>query len=235
MRPFTRGSIHITSLDPFTAPSINPRYGSEPIDLLVLREALLFNRKLLLTPAMQLLQPSTSSSMPSADADDEELVDYVKTYGGTEYHSSGTAAMLPREHGGVVDAELRVYGTVNLRIVDTNVYPLLPAAHLQSVVYAVAEKGADIIKEAARGDGVVGGEGHGHEVVDVDADKMRSCLARSRGLVDVDDVVRVSGSDKVEGVDGNDAVQTPTRRPYIAFPAPAYDVPAQILAAMDER
>ena len=39
--------------------------------------------------------------------------------------------MLPREKGGVVDPQLRVYGTANLRVVDLSVVPLLFAAHTQ--------------------------------------------------------------------------------------------------------
>lgn len=77
--------------------------------------------------------------------------------------------MLPREMGGVVDKELRVYGTVNLRVVDTSIYPLLPASHLQSVVYAVAEKAADIIKaEASEG-----------KEANVDVSGMRACHGKA--------------------------------------------------------
>jgi len=54
--------------------------------------------------------------------------------------------MLPLELGGVVDSELKVYGTRGLRIVDAGIMPMEPAAHLQATVYAVAEKAADIIK-----------------------------------------------------------------------------------------
>lgn len=58
----------------------------------------------------------------------------------TEFHSTGSTSMLPLEHGGVVDPHLHVYGTKNLRIVDAGIIPLVPAAHLQTPVYAIAEK-----------------------------------------------------------------------------------------------
>lgn len=55
--------------------------------------------------------------------------------------------MRPKEAGGVVDPRLRVYGVGNLRVVDASVFPLEPAGNIQSTVYAVAERAADIIKE----------------------------------------------------------------------------------------
>ncbi len=54
--------------------------------------------------------------------------------------------MLPRGLGGVVDPELRVHGTGNLRVVDASVFPVVPGAHLQAVVYAVAVKAADLVR-----------------------------------------------------------------------------------------
>ncbi|KAB5571718.1 GMC oxidoreductase-domain-containing protein [Coniochaeta sp. 2T2.1] len=67
------------------------------------------------------------------------------------FHVSGSCAMLPRDEGGVVDEELRVYGVRGLRVVDASVFPLEPSGNIQSVVYAVAERAADLIKEARRG------------------------------------------------------------------------------------
>lgn len=52
----------------------------------------------------------------------------------------GSAAM-----GKVVDADLKVKGVQNLRIVDASVLPVVITGHLQIPVYALAEQAAIII------------------------------------------------------------------------------------------
>jgi len=47
----------------------------------------------------------------------------------------------------VVDERLRVYGTTNLRIVDSSVMPLIFRGNIQTTVYAVADRAVDIMKE----------------------------------------------------------------------------------------
>jgi choline dehydrogenase-like flavoprotein len=113
-------------------------YGSNPIDLLVLRAAIDFNSRLIATESMALLLLEYGS--PPANSTPEDIMLYIRSKGQTEYHPSGSAAMMPWEMGGIVDPELLVYGTGNLRVVDASVMPLVPTGHLQAVVYAVAEK-----------------------------------------------------------------------------------------------
>ena len=63
-------------------------------------------------------------------------------------HPIGTAAMMRRSLGGVVNAQLIVYDTANVRVVDASILPLQVSAHLSGTLYGVAEKAADLIKAA---------------------------------------------------------------------------------------
>lgn len=64
----------------------------------------------------------------------------------SNFHPISTAAIMPKEIGGVVDTSLKVYGTSNVRIVDGSVLPFQVCGRLQATIYAVAERAADIIK-----------------------------------------------------------------------------------------
>ena len=85
-----------------------------------------------------------------SDADWKKWINKDGTSGGFSAvsHPIGTAAMMRRGLGGVVDAQLKVYDTANVRVVDASVLPLQISAHLQSTLYGVAEKAADLIKAA---------------------------------------------------------------------------------------
>lgn len=138
MHPFSRGTCQIGSADPFEPPRVDPRWLTNPVDRQVLVSALLFNRRILDTPPMRLLQ--AAQFVPPVAANEDALNQVINNGIRTEFHPSGTCAMLPLEQGGVVDPHLRVWGTQNLRVVDAGIFPMIPAAHLQAVVYGVAEK-----------------------------------------------------------------------------------------------
>lgn len=137
--PLSRGSVQINSADPFVSPLLDPRYVSHPTDLAIMVEAFKFARKLIATPAV--LAHSPNETVPGLLVQtDAEIEDYIRKTLNTVYHPVGTASMMRRELGGVVDSKFMVYGVQNLRVVDASVIPLLPASHLQATVYAVAEK-----------------------------------------------------------------------------------------------
>jgi len=64
-----------------------------------------------------------------------QVEEYVLNAYTSSAHPVGTAAMLPREKGGVVDTTLKVYGTTNIRVVDASVIPLHVSTHPQATIY----------------------------------------------------------------------------------------------------
>lgn len=142
--PWSRGRVSISSADPFAMPVIDPDYFNADVDVENMNNAALWTRKMVSTPPMGDIM--LNESAPGTNYSGSSLSDYFKQSGGTEYHPLGTCAMLPKSDGGVVDTNLRVYGTNNLRVVDASIMPLQISAHLMASTYGVAEFAADIIK-----------------------------------------------------------------------------------------
>ncbi|ROV88058.1 hypothetical protein VMCG_10417 [Cytospora schulzeri] len=144
-QPLSRGSIIINSADPFNGPTINPGYLSQEIDLRLLREGHKLARKIGSAMSGTL---GAESSPGGSVTDDASWDSWIRQNAGTEYHPSSSCSMLPRSKGGVVDANLKVYGTTNLRVIDASVAPTAVSAHLMTATYGIAEIGAQIIQAA---------------------------------------------------------------------------------------
>ncbi|KAF7937202.1 uncharacterized protein EAE98_001516 [Botrytis deweyae] len=146
--PFSRGRVSISSPSAFDFPLLNPNYLSNPLDLLQFTVAFNYTRLMRTTSSLQAIN-LTESYPGSSVTTQAEIEEHVRESVASEHHHSGTASMLPRELGGVVDEGLRVYGVKGLRVVDASVIPMIVGAHLQGTVYGVAEKGAAKILEDA--------------------------------------------------------------------------------------
>ncbi|OTA92467.1 putative GMC oxidoreductase [Hypoxylon sp. CO27-5] len=160
--PFSRGSIHIQKPrkprlddgDPPTIadkPFIDPGYYSGAhgeIDLEIMAECVRFSEKICQSPPLSSVVRSRVVP-PSTVDEDGDLRHWVVNNTTTDWHPVGTCSM--GGHGGissgVVDDRLRVYGVKRLRVVDASIMPLQISAHLQATVYAIAEKGAHLIRE----------------------------------------------------------------------------------------
>jgi choline dehydrogenase-like flavoprotein len=72
---------------------------------------------------------------------DEALVDYIKDDIILSFiHPCYTAAMMPKNKGGVVGPDLKVHGAPGLRVIDMSILPLVPGTYISATVYAVGEK-----------------------------------------------------------------------------------------------
>ncbi|GJE89858.1 GMC oxidoreductase [Phanerochaete sordida] len=143
--PWSRGSVHITTNDATKEPEIDPRYFERDIDLDLVAETVKKARQICMetVPMKDMIEKELK---PGPDVQtDEEFREHVRRTVGTSWHTCGTCSMLPREDGGVVDPDLKVYGTKNVRVVDLSIVPLHFAAHPQAPVYTIAERAADII------------------------------------------------------------------------------------------
>jgi choline dehydrogenase len=156
-RSLSRGSVHINSADPTAHPTIDPKYFTHPLDLDMMARSVLHCMSFTsVEPLASCFRRNQDGSVVSAESGGklpttlDEAKEYVRRNTATEYHPVGTCAMLPREKGGVVDSELKVYGTRNVRVIDASVFPTHVQGNIVSLVYAIGEKGADIIKAAQK-------------------------------------------------------------------------------------
>ncbi|KAF2812105.1 alcohol oxidase [Mytilinidion resinicola] len=151
-RTFSRGSIHIMSADPTEHPEIDPAYLSHPLDVDILAQAILHFQEMARTDPLSgfLKKDADGANIPipgmTAPKNLEEAKQHVHKHAFTEYHPIGTCSMLPKESGGVVDSDLKVYGTTNVRVCDASIFPMHVQGNIQSLVYAVAEKTADFLQ-----------------------------------------------------------------------------------------
>ncbi|KAF6223696.1 hypothetical protein HO133_000539 [Letharia lupina] len=152
LHPLSRGSVHITSAHASQEPHIDPKYLSHALDVEIFATHLRFLERLAQSePLASLLKPDGRRNHPTAFIRDMNGArDYVRQSAISNNHPACTCAMKPREKGGVVNERLVVYGTANLRVVDASIMPTIPGGNIQSSVYAVAERAADLIKEDAR-------------------------------------------------------------------------------------
>lgn len=147
MHPLTRGYVHINSSDPTAEPVYNLAFASNEYNLKALVELSKYIRRIATTAPFSSIR--VDKYEPGLEVDtDEEWENFVKNNVNTFYYPVGTCAMLPRKDSGVVDSELKVYGTRNLRVVDASVIPVLVSAHPQTGIYGIAELAAMLISES---------------------------------------------------------------------------------------
>ncbi|KAI0157755.1 alcohol oxidase [Xylariaceae sp. FL1272] len=120
--PFSRGSVHIQSADhALQIEKLLPGGNRLPSE---------FNRVL---------------------SHEEEAKGAIRKYSATNYHPCGTCVTAREELGGVVDGQLKIYETVNVRVCDVSIFPIIPRDNILSIVFASAGRGADIVLECFDG------------------------------------------------------------------------------------
>lgn len=146
-RPLSVGTVHITSSDPKEDPEIDPAYLSHPADIEIFAKGLQIVDKMVSTSPFKEKIKRRYYPDGLLDLSDKNAVEtYLRDNVATEYHPLGSCGM-GKEGVGAVDDRLKVYGCKGVRVVDASVIPLHVSGNIVATVYALAEKGADMIKE----------------------------------------------------------------------------------------
>ena len=139
----SRGSVHIRCGDPAAAPAIRYNYLATENDRRVMIEGLKLVRRIVNTAPMRDYVRAEYLPGPGVQGDSEWL-DYCRGMGETVFHPTSTCRI-----GAVVDEKLKVKGLRGLRVIDASVMPAVPSGNINAAVIAIAEKGADLVKEDA--------------------------------------------------------------------------------------
>jgi choline dehydrogenase len=142
--PDSRGSVRLADSDPRTRPLIDPGFLRDDRDLDRLEAGLTMIRAAVAAAGAAF--PPAEEMWPGAGIRSrDELRGYIRRAVGSYYHPVGTCRM-GADADAVVDPELRVRGIAGLRVADASVFPVIPNAHPNATVLAVAEKAADLIR-----------------------------------------------------------------------------------------
>ncbi|SCZ92618.1 BZ3500_MvSof-1268-A1-R1_Chr5-2g08036 [Microbotryum saponariae] len=150
--PLSRGTVTLASADTKVYPKIDPNWITHPGDKAVAIEIYRKIRRIFNTRAFRAVRANDEEYYPGLNVTtNAQILQTIQASVQTVWHAACTCAMGARSKGGVLDPYLRVHGVNRLRVVDASAFPMLPPGHPQSVVYMLAERAADFIKETRTG------------------------------------------------------------------------------------
>jgi choline dehydrogenase len=143
----SRGWVRIRSADPAAPPAIHYNYLSTENERRTMVEGLKLVRRLASTPPLAGYVAEEVQPGPRVQSDDDWLA-FGREAGDTVFHPTSTCRM-GEDARAVVDARLRVRGLQALRVIDASILPAVVSGNTNAVVFALAEKGADLVRADA--------------------------------------------------------------------------------------
>ncbi|ARP94507.1 GMC family oxidoreductase [Bordetella genomosp. 13] len=143
-RPKSRGRIRLSGPGHRDPLLIDPNALSDPEDMAAALATIDLCREMGNHAALSGLV--TREVVPGY-RDRRQMEQFIRDSAVTFWHQSGTAKM-GRDAMSVVDAELRVYGIDNLRIVDASIMPRTTVGNLMAPCVVIGERASDMIRRA---------------------------------------------------------------------------------------
>ena len=145
LRPTSRGSVHISSIDPEAPPVIAPNYLSTDEDRKVAADSLRLTRKIVESPALKPYTPDEYKPGKQYQTD-EELIKAAGDIGTTIFHPVGTCKMgRDDDPMAVLDSQLRVRGIHHLRVVDASAMPTITSGNTAAPTMMIAQRAAELL------------------------------------------------------------------------------------------
>jgi choline dehydrogenase-like flavoprotein len=142
LRPKSRGTVSINSLDANAPPVIDPNFFDHPDDMATLISGFKIARNILNQKSIAGLKPTDINTANVSS--DSEIEAAIRSSADTLYHPVGTCKM-GSDDMAVVDSNLRVRGINNLRVVDASIMPTIVGGNTNAAAIMIGEKAADLI------------------------------------------------------------------------------------------
>ena len=162
LNPQSEGSVNIQSDNPFQIAAAGDGVYSNPVDLENMKNAIkvyirhLLEQLALVNPILPFYKPVPQDPINTVIAlnyDDGIVESYVRNntnLGADSRHFASHCKMAPLNAGGVVDGDLRVYGTKNLYVVDNSICPKIPNINTTASALMIGFHGSKILKGILR-------------------------------------------------------------------------------------
>lgn len=144
LRPRARGEVRLRDSNPRSLPDIRLNYLAEEADVAAQIRAVRLGLRLFQAPALADVVERVLLPTPEQHSD-EQLAEFVRQHGKTEYHPVGTCRMGAEPADSVVDLQLRLHGISGVRIADASVFPRIPAGNTNAPTIMVAERAVDMM------------------------------------------------------------------------------------------
>ncbi len=142
LRPESRGFVTLGSNNVADAPIIQPNFLEAEQDQITLLKAARKAIEVLQAPAFDSYRKKLIT--PPDQSSDDAIMLHLKKQLETVYHPVGTCKM-GNDEMAVVDAQLRVKGIENLRVIDASIMPTIVSGNTNAPTLMIAEKGAEMI------------------------------------------------------------------------------------------